>query len=51
MILKKGWHVEFQGEEERGGVSKETVMLREHNKKYLFLSTELTLTWPPLRVS
>lgn len=19
MILKKGWHVEFQGEEERGG--------------------------------
>lgn len=24
MILKKGWHVEFQGEEERGGVLKET---------------------------
>lgn len=51
MILKKGWHVEFQGEEGRGGVSKETVVLREHNKKDLFLSTELTLTWPPLRVS
>ena len=51
MILKKGWHVEFQGEEGRGGVSKETVVLREHNKKNLFLSTELTLTWPPLRVS
>lgn len=38
MILKKGWHVEFQGEEERGGVSKETVVLREHNKKDVFIN-------------